>query len=84
MVRLLRFLGQLSGVAAGLLLLPWAAFALYAYAVMNNGGGLWSHPAMATLLRAELTLAAICASLLALAETVERTNRRKADSGGDK
>jgi hypothetical protein len=39
---------------------------------------------MATFLRAELTLAAICASLLALAETVERTNRRKADSGGDK
>ena len=84
MVRLLRVLGRLSGALAGLLLLPWGAFALYAYAVTNGGGTVWSHPAVAVFLRTELTLAATCALLLGLAEAVERMARRKADSGGDK
>ncbi len=84
MVRLLRFLGQLSGILAGLLLLPWGGFALYAYAVMNHGGSLWSHPAVEDFLRVELTLAASCAVLFGLAEALERRARREADSGGDK
>jgi hypothetical protein len=79
MARVLRFLGLLCLVAAGLLFLPWGGFAFFAAVTFNTGGSLWSHPAVIDFAKAEAALAAASGTLLGLAALA-----RGAQSSGDK
>jgi hypothetical protein len=63
-----------------MLLLPWGAFALYAAVTFNNGGSLWTHPAIVDFLTVQAVLLAAAAFLLGLAALL----RRRAQSAGDK
>ncbi|HEY7809837.1 MAG TPA: hypothetical protein VIA98_05615 [Allosphingosinicella sp.] len=72
MARVLRFLGLLCVVAAGLLFLSWGIFAIFTAVTFNNGGSLWAHPAIQGFIKVEGALAAAAALLLGLGALLSR------------
>ena len=72
MAAALRFCGLLLGSVAGLLFLPWGAFAVWAAVTFNNGGSLWTHPGIVQFLKVEAVLAGAAVLLLGIAALARR------------